>query len=113
MVESCAAAIVKMNERVYSNTCSTSKDNDKPHPKSRNEVLDFLPCPSPLYRCMHATGYMQGILSLSWNDCYLLFHNIFATPDKLTAVVKRDKFFLQNINSRYSVHFLISESYKV
>lgn len=113
MVDTRGAVILKMNEKVFGNTYSTSKDNDKPHPKSRNEFLDLNPCPSPLYQCMHATGYMRGILSLSWNDCYLLFYNIFATPDKLTAVVKRDKFFLQNINSRYSVHFLISESYKV
>lgn len=113
MVDRHGAVILKMNEKVFGNTYSTSKDNDKPHPKSRNEFLDLNPCPSPLNQCMHATGYMQGILSLSWNDCYLLFYNIFATPDKLTAVVKRDKFFLQNINSRYSVHFLISESYKV
>ncbi len=62
--------------------------------------------PFPLIKTMHATGIhaRDTFFILEWLLCSVSY-NILSTPDKLIAVVKQDKFFLQNIKSRYSVHF--------
>lgn len=49
-------------------------NNDKPHPKSSNELLVCnLPLTLSLPKQCMQLEYMQGILSLSWNDCYVLY----------------------------------------
>lgn len=67
----------KITQAVSKNHLFSKKkkiNNDKPHPKSSN---DLLVCNLPLTlslpkQCMQLE-YMQGILSLSWNDCYVLY----------------------------------------